>query len=75
MTVGKEIGITGGGVFPIKQKALRKLRRPSRDRQIRISFGIEYDEYVTDEERQQFEEIKKKYSITKWWFIWKTWTR
>ena len=61
--VGKEIGITGGGVFPIKQKALRKLRLPSRDRQIRISFGIEYDEYVTDEERQQFEEIKKNIQL------------
>ena len=54
--VGRELGITGGGVSPIKTKALRKLRHPARFRKYRISFEIEC---LTDKERQLIEKLKK----------------
>lgn len=60
--VGRELGITAGGVSPIKIKALRRLRNPKN----KITLELEGDEYLTDKERQLIEKIKKKYSITKW---------
>ncbi len=57
--VGRKIGVTRGGAFPIKHKALRKLRSLSRFEKIRIFVGIENNKYLTDKERQQIEEIKK----------------
>ena len=57
--VGRKIGVTRGGAFPIKHKALRKLRSPSRFGKIRIFVGIENNKYLTDKERQQIEELKK----------------
>ncbi len=57
--VGRKIGVTRGGAFPIKNKALRKLRSTSRLSKIRIFAGIENNKYLTDKERQQIEELKK----------------
>lgn len=57
--VGRKIGVTRGGAFPIKHKALRKLRSTSRLSKIRIFAGIENNKYLTDKERQQIEELKK----------------
>ena len=57
--VGRKIGVTKGGASPIKHKALRKLRSPSRFGKIRIFVGIEDNKYLTDKERQQIEEVKK----------------
>lgn len=61
--VGKELGITGKGVFPIKQRALRKLRKLARDRENKIILEIEDDEYLTDKERQLIEEIKRNIQL------------
>ena len=54
--VGRELGMTGGGVSPIKNKAFRKLRHPARVRKYRITFE---SECLTDEERQSIEKLKK----------------
>lgn len=61
--IGRELGITGGGVSTIKLKTLRKLRNPSRVRKNGITFKLEGDEYLTDKERQQIEEIKKNIQL------------
>ena len=57
--VGSEIGATGTRTSQIMAKALRKLRNPSRVRKNGITFKLEGDEYLTDKEKQQIEEIKK----------------
>ena len=54
--VGRELGMTGRGVSPIKNKAFRKLRHPARVRKYRITFE---SECLTDEERQSIEKLKK----------------
>ena len=54
--VGRELGMTRGGVSPIKNKAFRKLRHPARVRKYRITFE---SECLTDEERQSIEKLKK----------------
>lgn len=61
--VGRELGITGGGVSPIKIKALRRLRNPARDRKNKITLELEGDEYLTDKERQLIEKIKKNIQL------------
>ena len=61
--VGRELGITGGGVSTIKLKALRKLRSLARNRKYKITFETEGDEYLTDKERQLIEEIKKNIQL------------
>lgn len=59
--VGRELGITGGGVSPIKLKALRRLRYP--DRENKITLKLEGDKYLTDKERQIIEKIKKNIQL------------
>lgn len=61
--VGRELGITGRGVSPIKIKALRKLRNPARDRKNKITIELEGDEYLTDKEGQLIEKIKKNIQL------------
>ena len=61
--IGRELGITGGGVSTRKLKTLRKLRNPSRVRKNGITFKLEGDKYLTDKERQQIEEIKKNIQL------------
>ena len=61
--IGRELGITGGGVSTRKLKTLSKLRNPSRIRKNGITFKLEGDEYLTDKERQQIEEIKKNIQL------------
>lgn len=61
--VGRELGITGGGVSHTKLKALRRLRYPDRDRKNKITLKLESDEYLTDKERQLIEKIKKNIQL------------
>ena len=61
--VGREIGVTGFRISQIHAKACRKLRNPARVRTSGITFKIEGDEYLTDKERQQIEEIKKNIQL------------
>lgn len=62
-SIGRELGITGGGVSTRKLKTFSKLRNPSRVRKNGITFKLEGDEYLTDKERQQIEEIKKNIQL------------
>lgn len=61
--VGREIGVTGFRISQIHAKACRKLRNPARVRKSGITFKLEGDEYLTDKERQQIEEIKKNIQL------------
>lgn len=61
--VGREIGVTEFRISQIHAKACRKLRNPARVRKNGIIFKIEGDEYLTDKERQQIEEIKKNIQL------------
>lgn len=61
--IGRELGITGEGVRLIKIKTLSKLKKTARVRKDEITFKIEGDEYLTDKERQQIEEIKKNVQL------------
>lgn len=61
--IGEEIGITGNRVSQIVKKACRKFILPSRSRKIKIFSEIEDDEYLTDKEKQQIEEIKKNIQL------------
>lgn len=61
--IGEEIGITGNRVSEIVKYACRKFRRPSRSKKIKIFSEIEDNEYLTDKEKQQIEEIKKNIQL------------
>lgn len=67
--VGKELGIINERVRQIEAKALKKLRHPKRIGRNGISgrngtsLEIKGDKYLTDKERQQFEEIKKNIQL------------
>lgn len=61
--VGKEIGISGSSIAQRQRKVLRELKSPNRTRKIRIALEIEGDEYLTDKEKQQIEEIKKNIKL------------
>lgn len=61
--VGKELGIINERVRQIEAKALRRLRHPKRLGRNGISLEIKGDKYLTDKERQQFEEIKKNIQL------------
>ena len=61
--VGKEMGISGSSIAQRQRKVLRELKSPNRTRKIRIALEIEGDEYLTDKEKQQIEEIKKNIKL------------
>ena len=60
-SLGREIGVTAFRISQIHAKACRKLR--FLDSKNGIIFKIEGDEYLTDKERQQIEEIKKNIQL------------
>lgn len=60
--VSREFGISELRVSQIRSKTLRLLRNPIRNRKNKITSKIE-DEYLTDKEKQQIEEIKKNIQL------------